>query len=490
MASATLLKFFRPRPQVADWTQRELAEFYFVESTLLQAGLVVTTDRGISDEGDPWFVFCRADNGEVIAHFARIDGDYVVVSSVNSGMGRGRDFRALVRTMLETHPLIVSRTRQQGQQLFLHPAALLTALLASAYFFSNEKELLGPAAASDANTKSTLLGSLFSQKFAFLAAATLGAVWVEHQAHNWVEWIQGSSPTQIAAHSGGDGAFDPNGFSVPSTTADAELGMHRSDLANQVSKLGMLAQEQTSQTYLSASSAPHAGTVQAKDDAHPSSWAGAAVTADHSNASPSDPAAAVLAAPRPAMNERLAEIDLRPASQLDVLSLLRPDHAQSSSSFAPNAAAHDAFELITSVVSNSVQPLLLSGDAISLNSALQLSMSQVGLNANFVSQNAAFSAAITIAADGPVALDSKGFGAHSPSDAETDLLAVSSATTPGVLPRARIATPRDRQPFPLASSLITPQPRRRSARRHRQALSSSLLRPLPRRRRIQRQLHR
>jgi hypothetical protein len=32
----------------------------------------------VTDEGDPWFVFCDGDSGEIFAHFARIGGEYVV----------------------------------------------------------------------------------------------------------------------------------------------------------------------------------------------------------------------------------------------------------------------------------------------------------------------------------------------------------------------------------------------------------------------------
>ena len=43
-----------------DWTQQELAEFYRVEASLVRANIEIETDRGRSDEGDPWFVFCNA----------------------------------------------------------------------------------------------------------------------------------------------------------------------------------------------------------------------------------------------------------------------------------------------------------------------------------------------------------------------------------------------------------------------------------------------
>ena len=50
---------------------------------LTQAGLETEVDSGITDEGDPWFVFIRPDTGDVVAHFARIDGLFLAVSAVN-----------------------------------------------------------------------------------------------------------------------------------------------------------------------------------------------------------------------------------------------------------------------------------------------------------------------------------------------------------------------------------------------------------------------
>jgi hypothetical protein len=103
-SSATVLSFFCVRKGANDWSQQELSEFYRVQSALLQGGVRITTDRGLSDEGDPWFAFCREDDGEVIAHFARIDDQYVVVSSAFSGVARGRDFRVLVAELIKARP--------------------------------------------------------------------------------------------------------------------------------------------------------------------------------------------------------------------------------------------------------------------------------------------------------------------------------------------------------------------------------------------------
>jgi hypothetical protein len=191
MSNALVLPFFRRSSRSSDWSQQEIAEFYRVESALVQSGLSVTTDRGISDEGDPWFVFCRADNDEVIAHFARIDYDYVVASSFQPSPVRGRNFRALIREMMELHPLMVPVRRSAGQKVFLHPSALLLALLASAYFHSSEVVSDHAPTASDSRSSSLL--SLLGEKIAIVAAIALAATWLEHQASSALKFIDGFS---------------------------------------------------------------------------------------------------------------------------------------------------------------------------------------------------------------------------------------------------------------------------------------------------------
>src|SRR5579863_4682664 len=60
---AQVVQLFNYLERARDWTQRELSEFYRVESALIQAGMALETERGVTDEGEPWFVFCRADTG-------------------------------------------------------------------------------------------------------------------------------------------------------------------------------------------------------------------------------------------------------------------------------------------------------------------------------------------------------------------------------------------------------------------------------------------
>ncbi|WP_407518505.1 hypothetical protein [Methylobacterium oryzisoli] len=128
-----IISFFRPAPTTQGaWSQQELAEFYRVEAALLRAGMRITCEQGLSDEDDPWFVFCRP-NGDVIMHFARIDGSYVIASEALDQPMRGPDFRSLLNQIAAQYPTLLPIPRAEpGAKLVVHPAALLTAIIAAA----------------------------------------------------------------------------------------------------------------------------------------------------------------------------------------------------------------------------------------------------------------------------------------------------------------------------------------------------------------------
>lgn len=136
MIGSNVISLFRPRPVDRDWSNQELAEFYRVESSLISVGFHVDTERGLSDEGEPWFVFVDATSGDVIVHCARTDGAYLIASAAFEGVLRGVDFRALVESFLEHQPLALPRieTPEQKNNIHLHPSAFLVALVATAFF--------------------------------------------------------------------------------------------------------------------------------------------------------------------------------------------------------------------------------------------------------------------------------------------------------------------------------------------------------------------
>jgi hypothetical protein len=133
MAAENVAFLFASRPRSRDWTSQELAEFYRVESALIQGGMKISTDRGVSDEGDPWFVFCREEGGDPVVHFARIDGQYVIASPAYKGVARGLDFRSMVQDLISRHKLAPAN-KEQKSNIFMHPAALLVIVVGTAFF--------------------------------------------------------------------------------------------------------------------------------------------------------------------------------------------------------------------------------------------------------------------------------------------------------------------------------------------------------------------
>lgn len=146
--NVTILSAYAHNPR--DWTQKELAEFYRVENALIQAGMRVTTERGLTDEGEPWFIFCRAADNEPVVHFARIDGQYVIVSEAFDAPVKGHDFHAMILSLLRRHRLNSSPVGNNSN-VFVHPAALLIAVVGVAFF-----KTLSPAKADDSSSDTSL----------------------------------------------------------------------------------------------------------------------------------------------------------------------------------------------------------------------------------------------------------------------------------------------------------------------------------------------
>jgi hypothetical protein len=93
-----------PTQLAAGWSTQELAYFCRVSNALCEAGFVVETDSGITDEGDPWFVFCDARSGEVVAHFARTSGTWAAFATFLNGTLAARAFPDLIERFLDRCP--------------------------------------------------------------------------------------------------------------------------------------------------------------------------------------------------------------------------------------------------------------------------------------------------------------------------------------------------------------------------------------------------
>ena len=190
--SNQVFSFFRAGER-GDWSQRELAEFYRVQNALTKSGVGISTDRGLTDEGDPWIVFSRQDNEEVIVHLARIRGEYVVASNFTEGVLRGRSFETLVRELLGSQPVVLPKQHSSRSTVFLHPATLLAALVVTGYVKSSELN----ATADDGSPPEKSFGWFLNRHdlAATYSAIVIASVWDSLATDTSVSKRSGDLPT-------------------------------------------------------------------------------------------------------------------------------------------------------------------------------------------------------------------------------------------------------------------------------------------------------
>jgi hypothetical protein len=171
--TSQVVSFLRRSVRTADWTREELAELYRIEHALVQANIRLETDRGLSDEGDPWFVFCRVD-GEILVHISRFDGQYRLYSPGLSSPLIGHSFVELAKSFTKIFPLQVSLQRRDGAQLFVHPAAMLAVIVGTLFVAADDLHLFAARSESDHHAHSAddiaSVGGRNSLKFVLQAA--------------------------------------------------------------------------------------------------------------------------------------------------------------------------------------------------------------------------------------------------------------------------------------------------------------------------------
>ena len=134
---AMIIPFSKPAQK--SWSQAEQSEFFRAVSILRHAGLPIVTESGLSDEGDPWTVFLREDTGDVVVHICRIEGQVIAASAASPDIVSGSSFRAVIDRILKSQPLVLPAAQSSGT-LFLHPSAVITAFIATAFSWSCSEE--------------------------------------------------------------------------------------------------------------------------------------------------------------------------------------------------------------------------------------------------------------------------------------------------------------------------------------------------------------
>lgn len=139
--NTSALAYERLIPAVRDWTNQEMADLARVQYLLSRAGVPLETDRGLTDEGDPWFVFCDA-NGEVFVHICRLGMTYLLDGPSLEAPLRGPSFDALVKSFIDRATAKVAALNvvplNKDNKLFLHPSVMLTALIWSLFLLNDQ----------------------------------------------------------------------------------------------------------------------------------------------------------------------------------------------------------------------------------------------------------------------------------------------------------------------------------------------------------------
>ncbi len=158
-ASILSLASFRLRRESAatvqsrNWSQQELAELYRVRDRLVQSGLRVALDLGLTDENEPWAVFVQSDSGEAFVHIARLNGSIVVANMMANVVYRGEDFRSITDQMLQDAPLVLPARKSSDSKVVMHPRSVFTAFVAAAVVLSEFVRSIEPAKAASEQEK-------------------------------------------------------------------------------------------------------------------------------------------------------------------------------------------------------------------------------------------------------------------------------------------------------------------------------------------------
>ncbi len=131
--SASLVPLFQAR---TGWTNEERAQFARIERLLEDAGFAIDVEHGLSDEGEPWCVFCSRATGDVVIHVACIDGRFMFDSTALPRPIEGASFQRCAERFFEDASLPMPLNERKGR-VYLHPSALLASLFITILLYAH-----------------------------------------------------------------------------------------------------------------------------------------------------------------------------------------------------------------------------------------------------------------------------------------------------------------------------------------------------------------
>lgn len=202
---------------IRDWSQQELADFYRAHRLLVENGVGIGMDRGISDAGDPWMAFYDSSTQDVFMHVARIERSCVLLcDQFNIRIVSPNVADLIARFEIEVQSLLRFR-QEKHSNILLHPSArIIMSITALFLLFKFEQGGVANAkgmgseinAASDFARKHdlatsrihTALGKLYDSMDAPAAVAALAGVILTIELANLPVRDSKSDETHVDQH--------------------------------------------------------------------------------------------------------------------------------------------------------------------------------------------------------------------------------------------------------------------------------------------------
>ena len=99
-----------------------------------------------------------------------------------------KDFALLISDLMRSSPLPVPREIRQAQNIYLHPAAMLVALLATAFMVTSESD--GHDHQASHSLSKDVLRLLSLGEFAILSAVAIATTWIEYQIDSGLKLLE------------------------------------------------------------------------------------------------------------------------------------------------------------------------------------------------------------------------------------------------------------------------------------------------------------
>lgn len=106
-----------------DWSQQEVADFYRAHGLLVQNGISIGIDRGLSDENEPWMVFFDEMSQDVFLHVARINHHCFLICDPLNLRLNAPDIKSLIERFETSVRKYLEINAENSKNVLIHPAA-------------------------------------------------------------------------------------------------------------------------------------------------------------------------------------------------------------------------------------------------------------------------------------------------------------------------------------------------------------------------------